>query len=410
MEFSEMLKRTLCVLIVVAAVFALAATATAKKTVAGYTADVDALSSRSPVVLYFDDMEGGTAGWTSVDNTATAATHFHLDTYMAYEGTYSWWCGTFDYDTDGGYGNSWDDRLTIPTLDLSGATYPILTYAFRHDSETGYDYTYVQAESLGVYVDLNRGYDGTQPWTDIGLYGFILQTYDNPLNARFRFLSDGAWSDEDGLYASVGGGFACDMVKVFDYYGGYVYFYDDGESGGLCVPGIPATSGDFWHIIDRCCPAYSDPHSWWCGDDADTTLIPANLNNSLISPAISIVGSATCTLRFLLHAEVPTVDNDYWTEHVSVDGGGTWVQTGAWWGDFGQCDGWGTSGIGGTDISLLLPGTMFQFKLTFYSTDNGCGPGAAGGAGIMLDDTWLEDWTGSAVEETSWGSIKAMYR
>jgi len=405
-----MLKRTLCVLVVVAAVFALAATATAKIAVADYTNKVDPPDSRSPVVLYFDDMEGGVAGWTTADNTATASAHFHLNTYMAYEGTYSWWCGTFDYDTDGGYGNSWDDRLLIPTTDLTGATYPILTYAFRHDSEAGYDFTYVQAESGGVYVNLNRGYDGTAAWTDIGLYGFILGTYDNPLNARFRFLSDGAWSDEDGLYASVGGGFACDIVKVFDYFGGYVYFFDDGESGGICVPGIPSSAGDFWHIIDRACPAYSDPHSWWCGDDADTTLTPPNLNNSLISPAINIVGSGTCTLRMLLHAEVPTVDNDYWTEEVSVDGGSSWVMTGAWWGDFGACDGWGTSGIAGIDISPLLPGTAFQFKLTFYSTDNGCGPGAAGGAGIMLDDTWLEDWTGSAVEEQSWGSIKAMYR
>jgi len=405
-----MLKRTLCILVVTAAVFALVATATAKTTVADYTTKVDPPDSRSPVVLYFDDMEGGTAGWTTSDNTATATTHFHLDTYMAYEGTYSWWCGTFDYDTDGGYGNSWDDRLLIPTTDLTGATYPILTYAFRHDSEAGYDYTYVQAESMGVFVNLNRGYDGTAPWTDIGLYGFILGTYDNPLNARFRFLSDGAWSDQDGLYASVGGGFACDIVKVFDYFGGYIYFFDDGETGGVCLPGIPSSAGDYWHIIDRACPAYSDPHSWWCGDDADTTLTPPNLNNSLISPAVSIVGSGTCTLRMLLHAEVPTVDNDYWTEEVTVDGGGSWVMTGAWWGDFGACDGWGTSGIAGIDISALLPGTAFQFKLTFYSTDNGCGPGAAGGAGIMLDDTWLEDWTGSAVEESSWGSIKAMYR
>ena len=405
-----MLKRTLCVLVVTAAMFAFAATAAARTTVAAYTEKVDPPDSRSPIVLFFDDMESGVGGWTTVDNTATGTAHFHLDTYMAYEGTYSWWCGNFDYDTDGGYGNSWDDRLVIPTTDLTAATYPILTYAFRHDSEVGYDYTYVQAESMGVFVDLNRGYDGSAPWTDIGLYGFILQTYDNPLNARFRFLSDGAWSDQDGLYLSVGGGFMCDIVKVFDYFGGYVYFFDDGETGGLCVPGVPSPAGDWWHIIDRACPAYSDPHSWWCGDDADTSLIPPNLNNSLISPAVNIVGAGTCTLRMLLHAEVPTVDNDYWTEEVSVDGGGTWVVTGTWWGDFGSCDGWGTSGIAGVDISPLLPGTAFQFKLTFYSTDNGCGPGAAGGAGIMLDDTWLEDWTGSAVEEKSWGSIKAMYR
>ena len=405
-----MLKRTLCVLVVTAAVLALVATATAKRTVANYTDNVDLPNSRSPIVLFFDDMESGVGGWTTVDNTAGAAPHFHVDTYMAYEGTYSWWCGTFDYDTDGGYGNSWDDRLVIPTTDVSAATYPILTYAFRHDSEAGYDYTYVQAESGGVYVNLNRGYDGAAPWTDIGLYGFILETYDNPLNARFRFISDGAWSDQDGLYLSNGGGFMCDNVKVFDYFGGYVYFFDNADDEINLVPGVPGAAGDYWHLIDRMCPAYSDPHSWWCGDDADTSLTPPTLNNSLISPTVSIVGAATCTLRMLLHAEVPTVDDDYWTEEVSVDGGGSWTTTGAWWGDFGTCDGWGTSGIAGVDISSLLPGTQFQFKLTFYSTDNGCGPGAAGGAGIMLDDTWLEDWTGSAVEEQSWGSIKAMYR
>jgi hypothetical protein len=405
-----MRRTAITILAILAVVVAFAATTSAKKTVADYTDVVDVHTSRSPVILYFDDMEGGTAGWTSVDNTAGASSHFHVDPYMAYEGTNSWWCGTFDYDADGGYGNSWDDRLNIPPTDLSTATYPILTYAFRHDSEIGYDFTYVQAESAGVYVNLNRGYDGPSAWSDIGVYGFILVPYDNPLNARFRFLSDGAWSDEDGLYASVGGGFMCDIVKVFDYFTGYVYFYDNADDEVNLTPGVPSASGDWWHIIDRKCPAYSDPHSWWCGDDADTSLIPPNLNNSLISPAVSVVGSVTCTLRTLLHAEVPAVDNDYWVEEVATDGGSNWFLTGAWWGDFGQCDGWGTSGIAGTDISPYLPGTAFQYRLTFFTTDNGCGPGSAGGAGIMLDDTWLEDWTGSPVEETTWGALKAMYR
>ena len=156
-------------LVVTAATFAFAVTATARTTAADYTENVSPPDSRSPIILFFDDMESGVGGWTTVDNTAGAAPHFHLDTYMAYEGTYSWWCGTFDYDADGGYGNSWDDRLIIPTTDLSAATYPILTYAFRHDSESGYDYTYIQAESLGVFVDLNRGYDGAAAWSDIGL-------------------------------------------------------------------------------------------------------------------------------------------------------------------------------------------------------------------------------------------------
>jgi hypothetical protein len=396
------------------ALLLVAGSAVAKKEIA-YPEKPSAPSKngRTPIVVFFDDMESGANGWTSVDNTATAATKFHLDTYYAYEGEYSWWCGELNPEFAGGdgYANGWDQRLNVPPVDLTGATYPVLTYAFRYDSEAGYDFSYVQAESLGAFVNLNRGYDGSSGgWQDLGVYGFALGTYDNPFVARFRFISDGAWSDADGLYDSDGGAFHCDNVKVFDFYGGTVLFYDNGEGGGLCTPGVPAASGDWWHQIARSCPAYSDPHSWWCGDDGDTSLIPPNLSNSLLSPVVNIAGSTVCTMRLFLHAEVPTVDNDYWTEEVTVDGGSTWHLTGAWWGDFGQCDGWGTSGLTGIDISPFLPGSSFQFRLSFHTTDNGCGPGVTGAAGIMLDDFWVEDWTGSAVEETTWGRLKALYR
>jgi len=46
----------------------------------------------------------------------------------------------------------------------------------------------------------------------------------------------------------------------------------------------------------------------------------------------------------------------------------------------------------------------------FHSTDNGCGPGDGGGAGIMLDDTWVEDWTDTPVEQTTWGRVKSLFR
>lgn len=386
---------------------------TARMQEADYTSDALHSGLRSPIILYFDDMESGANGWTHTDNTATATPKFHLDTYYAYQGTYSWWCGELNAAFAGGdgYGNGWDQLLVIPDVDITAAYYPVLTFAYRYDSEPGYDYTYVQAESLGIYVSMNAGYDGSSGgWQDYGDYGFTMSSYDNPVRARFRFISDGAWSDEDGNYDSDGGAFHVDNIKIFDFYGGTVYFYEDCEAGELCTPGVPASAGDYWHQITRACPAYSDPTSWWCGDDGDTSLVPPNLDNSLLSPQVSVVGSAVCTVRFLLHAEVPTVDNDYWTEEISVDGGSSWYLTGAWWGDFAQCDGWGTSGIAGIDISGFLPGSMFQFKLSFHTTDNGCGPGAAGGAGIMLDDFWVEDWTGSAVEATTWGKLKALYR
>lgn len=406
-------QRTLFLAILVVLALSCAALGSTLMNVGDWTLGVGAPDARSPVIVFFDDMESGENGWTHEDNTATAVPKFHLDSYYAFQGTYSWWCGELNQSYEGGdgYGNGWDQRLLIPETDVSDATYPVLTFAYRHDSEPLYDFTYIQAESLGLYVDLGPGYEGSSGgWMDLGDYGYLLATYDNPLHIRFRFLSDGFYSDEDGLYDSDGGGFMADNIKIFDFYRSTVYFFDDGESGGLCVPAIPGAVGDYWHIVSRACPAYSDPHVWWCGDDADTSLIPANVSNSLISPPVSISGAAVCTLRFLIHAEVPTVDNDYWVEEVTTDGGATWYSLGSWWGDFGQCDGWATHGIDGIDLSPYLPGTSFQFRLTVYTTDNGCGPGTAGGAGVMLDDTWVEDWTDTPVKPMSWGRLKALYK
>ncbi len=378
-------------------------------------------------VFWYDDMADGPGDWSHEDLTVGVGTRFHIDTYLAFddplhETDYSWWCGTFDYDADGGYGNSWDQQLNLPPIVVTQTTveniswgaikalyrasdegerpsrerhgrsdaYPILTFAYRYDSEPGYDYTYVQAESLGVFVNLNNGYDGTSNgWQDYGTYGFELMEYDDPLMLRFRFVSDGAWSDEDGDYNSIGGAFHVDNIKVYDFYDGTIYFFDDVQNGSLCSPGVPDAAGDYWHLVDDVCSSNVIP-SWWCGDDADTSLIPPNLKNALYTPGIDISGAWTCTVRFALHAEVPTVDNDYWTDWVIVDG--IAYQTGAWWGDFAGCGGFGTPGLNGTDISGLLPASEAKVMWIFHTTDNGCGPGAAGGAGINIDDTWLEGY------------------
>ncbi len=353
--------------------------------------------TRGPRPIFFDDMESGENGWTTVDNTAAQAgtSYFHVDTYMAYQGDYTWWCGTFDYDSDGGYGNDWFEALCLPPTDVSGATYPVLTYAYRHDSETGYDFTFVQAESAGAYVNLQGGYDGVAPWTDIGTYGYIMVNYDNPLKIRFLFDSDPIWSDEDGLYLSNGGAFMVDNIKIFDYFGGYIYFYDDVESGGLCFPELVPASGDWWHIIDRACPAYSDSHSWWCGDDADTGLIPPNLNNSLISPWVDVSGVTVCTLKFAMHLAIPTVDNDY-VAVSATNNGIDYVDIVAWWGDFETCDGWGQTALNGLDLAHpihgLFPADSIRVRFTMYTTMNGCGPGVAGDAGVMIDDVLMETW------------------
>jgi len=377
-----------------------------------------------PTTVYFyDDMESGTSGWLTVDNTAFVAPNFHLDTYLAFDDPafdqdYSWWCGTFDYDADGGYGNSWDDRLELPTVvveqtvvervswgglkarfldagterprEAPRGVLPVLTFVYRHETEPAFDYFFVQAESAGVWVTLNEGgWDGSSGgWQDLGPEGYRLTGFGSELKVRFRFTSDGAWSDEDGLYDSDAGAVHLDNIVIYDYLTGDVLFSDDCQTGGVCIPGVPPAAGDWWHLVDRRCPAFSDPHSWWCGDDADTSHIPPNLDNSLVSPFVDLTGAYTCTVRFMVHSEVPVVDNDYYIYSGTVDGGQTWHDLAAYWGDFGQCDGWGTSGLYGYDLFYHTgpPVSTGAFMLTMRTTDDGCGPGVAGGAGVYLDD------------------------
>ena len=107
------------------------------------------------------------------------------------------------------------------------------------------------------------------------------------------------------------------------------------------------------------------------------------------------------------------VDNDFVTYRATCDGS-MFYQIGAYWGDFGTLDGWDETAYNiGYDVGQFCPSgdlTLARFLWTMYTTDNGCGPGAAGDAGIMIDDVWMEGPRATAARKTSWGAIKAMYR
>jgi hypothetical protein len=344
------------------------------------------------VVFFYDNIESGNTGWTHGDYTTTAVPHFHVDTYMAYGGSgHSWWCGNFNYDADGGYGNNWTDLLVlaptnVPEMARGNRADLAIAFAYRCDSEAGYDFTYVQAESGGVYVNLNGGYDGQVPWTSTMFY---LGDKDVPPQCRFRFHSDGAGSDEDGDN-TVGGGFACDDIEIYDTVTGDVIFRDDVESGGLCSPATSGlVAGDYWHI-EQCCKSASMSHCWsvaW----PDTSFVQPNLQNWLMSPVVTITNAATCTLSYRRHRATPTVDNDYYVEELYVDG--TWYTCGAWWGDI--CDANGVayvcypSSIQGRKawiLDSLLPANQVAYRWTYYTTDNGAGPDACHSAGLFIDD------------------------
>jgi len=384
------------------------------------------------VWFWADPLEPPDAGWAHGDYTATYVPFFHIDTYMAWGSRgHSYWSGTFAYDADGGYGNSWDDRLILPEISTVTAVeqtswgrikaefresdegrgkardpiYPVITFAYRNDTEPAYDYSYVQAESGRAYVNLNRGYDGVHPW---GTTGFYLGNMNDPYNIRFRFVSDGAWSDQDGLYLSVGGAFMCDDIQVWDYYSGTVYFFDDAESGGLCTPGGPPAAGDYWHTIANNCKAWSDP-TVWVNTSVDTPgFVPPGVQNWLRTPTVAISNAVSCTTYWVQQFFTPTVDNDFWTETVYMDGVGT--QLHAWWGD--QCDSGYTPCshfLGGDDVTSLLPAAAMYHEWVYNTTDNGAGPDICGCAGITLDDIGFYGLEYMS-EPAGWQRVRSLYK
>ncbi|MDZ7859261.1 MAG: T9SS type A sorting domain-containing protein [Candidatus Krumholzibacteriota bacterium] len=185
-------------------------------------------------------------GWERVDNTADPDTFFHVDDFSglgsgdfgrleAIEGSQSIWCGARPADdyymcswaAAPGYGNNWEQYLVSEEVVFEGT----LSMGFHlvYDCEGGgYDNLYIEYEND----------DGS--WTNLATYGGIGDVIDSCSvdsasvggNTRFRFhfSSDGAWSDEDGLWLTDGAA-VIDSITVYD---GAGYFnYEDFESASV---------------------------------------------------------------------------------------------------------------------------------------------------------------------------------
>ncbi|MFA4948909.1 MAG: hypothetical protein WC674_10450, partial [Candidatus Krumholzibacteriia bacterium] len=186
-------------------------------------------------------------GWTRSDETAQRGTFFHVDDfaglagYAPLEGAKSMWCGArqssgdpylCSWATAAGYGNSWDQMLATNPMSPVGAL--TLSYKIAYDVEPGYDYVRVE-------------YDGTNGWETVAEYdgqGDTIVSLFLPLTVsqtklRFRFTSDGAWSDEDGLYETNG---ACviDSISLSDM--GAFSDFEDFEAAA-----IGANEAGIWH-------------------------------------------------------------------------------------------------------------------------------------------------------------------
>lgn len=193
-------------------------------------------------------------------NLDPASLQWHVDDYRAFDGT-SWWCANPDW---GGYTDNTFQFMDLPTLDLSGATEPVLNFMVDWDIEDpeGADAPYDGWDGATMFISTDGGdsFEVLEPvtpaYTSTALYswgeiwgyglipgwagqntlGYIEAEFDltdyavEDVVIRFGFAADGAVNDI-GIFV--------DNITVSD--DSNIYFENNGSfGGGIQVTGIPA--------------------------------------------------------------------------------------------------------------------------------------------------------------------------
>jgi hypothetical protein len=244
-------------------------------------------------IVWFDFEPNNWQGWTRLDNTAQIGTWFHVDDFngitpgyagrlVAIEGTQSAWCGArgtegpYEYfcswERAPGYGNGWNQSLKTEWFSFTGRLY--LSYHGVFDSEPGWDYTYVEYDG------------GDENWVRFQTWDGIVDTIithelaltKNKTKLRFNFVSDGAWSDADGLWQTDGACVIDSITIADDSTPDPILDYEDFEDWDLYATDN-FIDGDIWYCEPN--PAYGlfsglesnledkDP----CGDNFGTQIV-----------------------------------------------------------------------------------------------------------------------------------------
>ena len=177
-----------------------------------------------------------TEGWSVVDPTAQRGTYFHVadateldggssGELNPLEGSQSAWCGTVNtgaadvctYATLPGYGNTWEQGLRSKVF--AGCDSISMGYKIQWDTEPNYDRVVVQwredgAEEWTNFANVNGG---AGDYDDRGsIYDAVGVAAPGDIELRFWFVSDGAFSDEDGNY-DTDGAVLVDSITVLWY-------------------------------------------------------------------------------------------------------------------------------------------------------------------------------------------------
>ncbi len=253
-------------------------------------------------IVWFDFEDMNWQGWTRTDNTAQTDIFTHVDDFSglgggskggltAIEGTKSMWCGVRGWDHQipecpgdfeylcswvaaPGYGNDWKQMLNSEPIPIIGP----LTFSYHgyFDSEQDHDETVVEYFARDLYsyewIELAR-YSGTID--TVAVHEFILggQGYTK---LRFRFTSDGAWSDQDGDL-DTDGAFIVDSITFADVNG--VIDYEDFEDTPICGTDTRPYGGLWFGLVELGYGMYSGLNSGMyqdkdpCHDNLSTQIV-----------------------------------------------------------------------------------------------------------------------------------------
>jgi len=202
---------------------------------------------------------GGMEGWSGF-NPYWGLGRFERSPTCAISGAYSLWAGLDSptaaarcYVAGQGYGNDWWISRT-KTFFYPGSGNVTLSYDYRLETESGFDYTYVMIDTTGTGQDDNylTGYSGqVNGHESLSLTrsdGTLPSTARN-ISIRFIVSSDDSDSDQDGLFTSACGHTAIDNIHLSGAINDFSDF-ESGDNGWVPGPESAPGSGDLSHLAD----------------------------------------------------------------------------------------------------------------------------------------------------------------
>ena len=326
------------------------------------------------------DINNLPAGWSTADVTDQLAAFWHVadnteldggtfGNLVPLNGAKSMWCGVdattavpyCGYAWLPGYGNGWDQILESA---LTAGDSIRLQYNVFFDSEPGYDGTVVEYTFDGGSTWYSFPITDTLSarallYDNISLTPYITETVTNQIagspggnvKARFRFNSDGAWSDEDGLWPT-DGAIMVDNITLQTWSGGTpgtdnLETFETAATGsnvsGLWTGKKATAFGNFAAMYPGVAVTQEDPcqfvplFMWGFFDDPLSTAYDCHtpnplpgqgamafgtdegiyLSNEVWSPAVPNIGTGVeYRFRFLSYRDLPLDNLQFYVYHV----------------------------------------------------------------------------------------------